>query len=169
MEAMEAILSRRSIRKYTDQPISDETIQELLAAAMSAPSAGNEQPWHFVVIKDRKILNEIPNLHPHSGMLKDAPVAIMVCGDLDLQKYEGYWVQDCSAATQNLLVAAQAKGLGGVWLGVYPIEDRVAGLRKMLGMPDNVVPFSLLSIGYPAEEKPPGDRYDASRVHSDQW
>ena len=169
MEAMEAILSRRSIRRYTDQPVSDETIKELLEAAMSAPSAGNEQPWHFVVIKDREILNAIPNLHPHSGMLKDAPVAILVCGDLDLQKYEGYWVQDCSAATQNLLVAVQAKGLGGVWLGVYPIEDRVVGIRKMLGMPDNVVPFALLSIGHPAEQKPPGDRYDASRVHNDQW
>lgn len=169
MEAMEAILSRRSIRRYTEQAVSDETIQELLAAAMSAPSAGNEQPWHFVVIKDRDILNEIPNLHPHSGMLKDAPVAILVCGDLDLQKYEGFWVQDCSAATQNLLVAAQAKGLGGVWLGVYPSEDLVVGLRKMLNMPDNVVPFSLISIGYPAEQKPPADRYDASRVHNDQW
>lgn len=169
MEAMEAILSRRSIRRYTEQAVSDETIQELLAAAMSAPSAGNEQPWHFVVIKDRDILNEIPNLHPHSGMLKEAPVAILVCGDLDLQKYEGFWVQDCSAATQNLLVAAQAKGLGGVWLGVYPSEDLVVGLRKMLDMPDNAVPFSLISIGYPAEQKPPADRYDESRVHHDRW
>ena len=136
---------------------------------MSAPSAGNEQPWHFVVIKEREILNEIPNLHPHSGMLRGAPAAILVCGDEELQKYQGYWVQDCSAATQNLLVAVQAKGLGGVWLGVYPIEERVTGIRKLLGIPGNVIPFSLISIGHPAEQKPPADRYDASRIHHDRW
>jgi nitroreductase len=169
MDAMNAILSRRSIRKYTNQPVSDEVMKELLEAAMSAPSAGNEQPWHFVVIDDRKILDEIPRYHPYSQMLKDAPVAVMVCGDETLQKYEGYWVQDCSAATENILIAAQAKGLGAVWLGVYPIEDRVAALRKLLGIPENVIPFSLISIGYPAEQKPRSDRYDDSRIHHNQW
>lgn len=169
MDAMEAILSRRSIRRYTTQPVSDETIEELLKAAMSAPSAGNEQPWHFVVIKERELLNEIPNFHQHANMLKEAPLAILVCGDKRLQKYEGYWVQDCSAATQNLLTAVQAKGLGAVWLGIYPIEERLIGLRKLLGIPEEVMPFSLLSIGYPAEQKPPAERYDASRVHRNQW
>ncbi len=169
MDAMNAILSRRSIRRYTDQPVSDETIKKLLEAAMSAPSAGNEQPWHFVVIREREILNEIPSFHSYSGMLRDAPVAILVCGDEEIQKYKGYWVQDCSAATQNILIAVQAKGLGGVWLGVYPVEERVAGLRKLLGIPENVIPFALISIGYPAEEKPPADRHDASRVHHDRW
>ena len=169
MDAMDAILSRRSIRRYTEQKVSDEMIKELLEAAMSAPSAGNEQPWHFIVIRDRQILNEIPNYHPYSQMLKQAPVAIMVCGDERLQKYEGYWVQDCSAATENILIAAQAKGLGGVWLGVYPVEDRVAGLRKLLGIPEEVITFSLVSIGYPAEQKPGSDRYDDSRVHHDRW
>jgi nitroreductase len=102
-------------------------------------------------------------------MLKEAPLAILICGDESLQKYKGYWVQDCSAATENLLIAANAKELGGVWLGVYPIEDRVIGIRKLLGMPDNVIPFALLSIGYPAEQKPPANRYDESRVHHDKW
>lgn len=169
MDAMEAILSRRSIRKYTDQSVSDEIVTELLEAAMSAPSAGNEQPWHFVVIKDREKLNAIPNFHPHSRMLEHAPVAILVCGDEQLQKYEGYWVQDCSAATQNLLVAVQAKGLGAVWLGIYPIAERVAGLQKLLGIPESVTPFALISIGYPVEEKPPAERYNAARIHHNQW
>lgn len=169
MDAMQAILSRRSIRRYIDKPVSDEVVEQLLKSAMSAPSAGNEQPWHFVVIRDRQILNEIPKIHPYSGMLKEAPLAILICGDESLQKYKGYWVQDCSAATENLLIAVNALGLGGVWLGVYPIEDRVVGIRKLLGMPESVIPFALISIGYPAEQKPPADRYDESRVHHDRW
>jgi len=169
MDAMEAILSRRSIRRYTDKQVSDEVVKELLEAAMSAPSAGNEQPWHFVIITDRQILNEIPKIHPYSGMLKEAPLAVLICGDESLQKYKVYWVQDCSAATENLLIAINAKGLGGVWLGVYPIEDRVKGIRKLLGMPENVIPFSLISVGYPAEQKPPANRYDESRVHHNKW
>jgi len=169
MEAMEAILTRRSIRRYTDKKVSDEIVKELLEAGMSAPSAGNEQPWHFVAITDHKILDEIPKIHPHSGMLKEAPLAILICGDESLQKYQGYWVQDCSAATENILIAANAIGLGGVWLGVYPIEDRVVGIRKLLGMPEKVIPFALLSIGYPAEQKPPANRYDESRVHYNIW
>ena len=169
MDAMDAILSRRSIRRYTDQSVSDETIKELLEAAMSAPSAGNEQPWHFLVIRERQILNEIPKYHQYSHMLKDAPVAIMVCGDERLNKYEGYWVQDCSAATENILIAAQAKGLGAVWLGVFPIEDRVIALRKLMNIPEEVTPVSIISIGYPAEEKPPSGRYDTSRIHNNRW
>lgn len=169
MDAMDAILSRRSIRKYTAQPVSDEVIQELLEAAMSAPSAGNEQPWHFIVITERQILNEIPKFHPYSQMLRDAPVAILVCGDERLQKYEGYWVQDCSAATENILIAAQAKGLGAVWLGVYPVKGRVIGLRNLLDIPEHVTPFALISIGYPAEQKPRSNRYDASRVRHNRW
>lgn len=169
MDAMQAILTRRSIRRYTKENVSDEIVKELLEAAMSSPSAGNEQPWHFVVIRDRKILDEIPNIHPYSGMLREAPLAILICGDESLQKYKGYWVQDCSAATENLLIAINAKGLGGVWLGVYPVEDRVIGIRKLLNMPDNIIPFSLISIGYPAEQKPPANRYDSSRIHYDRW
>jgi len=166
---MVAILSRRSIRSYTTQTVSDEVIKELLEAGMSAPSAGNEQPWHFVIIKNRHIMEHIMKIHPHSGMLKEAPLAILICGDESLQKYQGYWVQDCSAATENILIAVNAKGLGGVWLGVYPIDDRVNGIRKILGMPENVIPFALLSIGYPSEKKPPANRYNESRIHHDIW
>lgn len=166
---MEAILFRRSIRKYTSQPVSQEVIKELLQAAMSAPSAGNEQPWHFIVIDDRQILNEIPKYHPYSKMLKEAPVAILVAGDVNLEKYKGFWVQDCSAATQNILIAAQVKGLGAVWLGIYPLEDRVKAIRQLLGIPENVIPLSLVSIGYPAEQKPPANRFNPARIHYNRW
>lgn len=166
---MNAILARRSIRKYTEQPVSEEVIKEILEAAMSAPSAGNEQPWHFIVINDRKILAEIPKFHPYSQMLKDAPVAILVCGDEQLEKYKGFWVQDCSAATENILIAVQEKGLGAVWLGIYPEEDRVAGIRQLLNIPANIIPLSLIPIGYPGEEKPPANRYDPTRIHYNKW
>ena len=169
MDSLKAIFTRRSIRKYTNEPVPDPIIMELLAAAMAAPSAGNEQPWHFIVINDRQILNEIPKFHPYSQMLKEASVAILVCGDVMLEKYTGYWVQDCSAATENILIAVQAKRLGAVWLGIYPIAERVTGMRELLGLPEHVIPFSLVPIGYPAEDKPPADRFDEARVHYNKW
>lgn len=165
MDAMEAILSRRSIRKYTDEPVSDEDIEKLLRAAMSAPTAGNQQAWEFVVINDRKILEDIPKYHPFSQMLKHAPVAILVCADLERETKVGYWPQDSAAATQNILIAANAMGLGAVWLGIHPREERVKGVRKILCLPDNIVPVSLVSIGQPAEKLPPADRYDKGKVH----
>ncbi|MBA7622516.1 NADH dehydrogenase [subsurface metagenome] len=169
MEAMDAILSRRSIRRYTAESVPEKVIQELLEAAMSAPSANNEQPWHFIIINDRRILDEIPKYHPYSYMLKEAPLAIAVCGDLKLETMEGYWVQDCSAATENILIAAQAKGLGAVWLGIYPREERAAAIQKLLGLPEHIIPLCLISIGYPAEKKTRANRYDLSRTHHNQW
>lgn len=169
MEAMEAILSRRSIRRYTGEPVPEEVIRELLEAAMSAPSASNEQPWQFVIIDDRRILDEIPGFHPYAHMLKEASWAIAVCGDMNLETVRGFWVQDCSAATQNILIAANAKGLGAVWLGVYPHESRAKTVQKLLGLPEQVIPLCLISIGYPAEQKPPANRYSESRVHHNQW
>lgn len=169
MEALEAILTRRSIRKYTDEQVADEMITKLLEAGMAAPSAGNQQAWHFVVIKNRQILNEIPNVHPYSQMLKQASVAILVCGNVEDERHKGYWVQDCSAATQNILLAAHGLGLGAVWLGVYPRKDRVDGISDLLNMPKHIVPLSLISIGYPAEEKPKSNRYDENKITHDVW
>ena len=163
MDAIQAILTRRSIRKYTSKPVPREVMEELLRAAMSAPSAGNEQPWHFVVIDDRRILDEIPKL-------RKAPVAVLVCGDLSKDKFGlGFWILDCSASTMNLLLAAHAKGLGAVWQGIYPVQERVNGMRRLLGIPEHVVPLSLISIGYPAEKKPPSNRYDTSKIHHNHW
>ena len=168
MDAMEAILSRRSIRRYTDKPVPEELIKQLLVAAMSAPSANNQQPWQFVIIDDRRILDEIPRFHPYSHMLREASWAIAVCGDNDLA-LSGYWVQDCSAATQNILLAAHALGLGAVWLGVHPNEKREKEVQKLLGLPEHVKPLCLISIGYPAEKKSPSNRYNESRVHHNRW
>jgi nitroreductase len=169
MDAIEAILTRRSVRKYTDEPVSEADIKMMLEAAMSAPSANNRQPWAFVVIDERSILDQIPDVHPYSRMLKQAPLAILVCGVPGREKHPGFWVQDCSAATQNLLLAARALGLGAVWLGVHPREERVQGIRGLLSIPDEIVPLALLSIGHPAVEQKRADRYDQARVHRNGW
>lgn len=169
MDAIEAILSRRSIRKYNDKKVTDEVIKKLLKVGMSAPSAGNEQPWHFIIINDPEILSNIPTFHNHAQMLKEAALAILICGDINLEKHEGMWVQDCSAATENILIAIQAEGLGAVWLGVHPREQRINGLRSLLKIPSNVIPFSLISVGYPAEKKPKSNRFNESRIHYNKW
>ena len=166
---MQAILGRRSVRKYTGEKVSAELVRELLQAAMAAPSAGNEQPWHFVVIDEREVLDAIPKFHPYAHMLKEASLAIAVCGDLQLEKYGGFWVQDCAAATENMLIAANALGLGAVWLAIHPMEDRVAGLRKLLSLPEHVVPLCVVSIGYPKEEKKPANRYNEQRIRRNRW
>ena len=167
---MKALFERRSIRTYTQQQVPEDTVREIINAGMCAPSAGNEQPWHFVVINERRILDEIPTFHKHAGMIRKAPVAILVCGDLQKEVHQGFWVQDCSAATENILIAISHNGLGGVWVGVYPREDRVDGMRKLLGLPEHVVPFALIPLGYSATEKNrPVDRFDPSRIHYNKW
>jgi nitroreductase len=160
MDALKAMLTRRSIRKYTGEPVPDDTLNALLEAAMSAPSAGNQQPWHFVIITRNDLLEKVPGINPH---------AAMVCAEPALEKHKGYWVQDCSAATQNILTAAHAMGFGAVWTGVYPNEERVQGFRGLLGLPKGIIPLSLVVVGRPAESKPPSKRYTPSRVHKNGW
>lgn len=170
MNALQALVSRRSIRKFTSEPVSEQEVKDILEAAMSAPSAGNQQPWHFIVINDRKLLDRVPEFHPHSLMCIEASLAILVCGDPSLEKHEGYWVQDCAAATENLLLSIHALGLGGVWVGIYPREERVKGFRRLLNIPEQIIPFSLIPIGHPAEKKPVRpDRYNESRIHRNSW
>ncbi len=169
MDAMDAILSRRSIRRYTGEPLPEGAVRDILAAAMSAPSAGDERPWQFVVVTDRAVLAEVPRFHPHARMVPDAGAAILVCGDPALEKHPGFWVQDCSAATQNILLAAFSMGLGAVWVGIYPLEDRVAAARSLFGLPGRVVPLALVPLGVPAVRKAREDRFDAGRVHFDRW
>jgi nitroreductase len=165
-DIIKAIFSRRSIRKYTTEPVSEADIQTLLEAAMAAPSASNIKPWHFVVVTERETLNALADAHPHGKMLAQATLCIAVCGDPDLSRY---WEQDCSAATENLLVAVTALGLGAVWLGVHPRDDRKGFTRRILGIPENIVPLNLISIGYSAEEKEPRTQYDEVRVHRGGW
>jgi nitroreductase len=169
MDAIEAILTRRSIRQYTNQAVPEGTVNQLLKAAMYAPSASNRRSWHFVVITDRRKLDTVPTFHPYSAMVKQAPLAILVCGDERLEERTAYCLQNCSAAAQNILLAAHALGLGAVWLGVYPNKERVEGMRRLVGVPDHVIPMALIVIGYPAEKPISPDRYDPTRVHYNHW
>ena len=166
-EFVKTIFARRSIRNYTEQPVSEGNLKTLLEAAMAAPSASNRKPWHFVVVNERETLDRLADAHSYGKMLHDAPLCISVCGDTNVS--ERFWVQDCSAATENLLLAATALGLGAVWLGVFPRQERVSAIRKLLGLPAHIMPLCLVSIGYPAEQKPRANRYDSSRIHHNRW
>lgn len=165
-ELIQTIFARRSIRKYTAEPVSEKDIKTLLEAAMAAPSASNIKPYHFIVVTDREGLDALADVHPHGKMLYEATLCVAVCGVPDESRY---WVQDCSAATENLLLAATALGLGAVWLGVYPKPDRVAPVSEVLGIPESVVPLNLISIGHPAEEKESRTQYNEERVHRGRW
>ena len=169
-DVLDFIQKRRSIRKY--QPgadVSDDQVYVLLRAAMAAPSASNQQPWDFVVIRDRALLDRAMEVHPYASMLSTASLAILVCGDLKRAHHGGMWIQDCSAATQNILLAAANMGLGTCWCGVHPRPERVEGLRAICGVPEDVVPFALIAVGVPAEEKPPADYHDPEHIHSETW
>lgn len=169
MDALEAIFTRRSIRSFTPQTVPPETLETLLKAAMYAPSAGNGQPWHFVVLDERAVLDEIPTFHPYAAMLHEAPLAIVVCGDESLQKYPDRWPQDCSAATQNILLAAHALGLGAVWLGMFPNAEREGKLGALLKLPAGVHPLSIVAVGYPNQQRHQPERYKPERIHHNQW
>lgn len=166
---IDAILKRRSIRRYSGDPVNKSDIKLLLKAAMYAPSARNQQPWHFIVIHDRALLERISAIHPYAGMLPGAELAILVCGDEEMELSSGYWPVDCAAATQNILLAAHSLGLGAVWLGVYPRKERQEGIGKLFSLPSHVHPFALISLGQPAEEKKFPERFKEERIHHNSW
>lgn len=169
MDTLEAIHSRRSVRRYQDKPVPEELVRKLLAAGMSAPSARDAQEWKFVVIDDKAMLTEIGDINPNAKMAQHAPMAILVCADLSLEKSVGYWVVDCAATVENILLAAHALGLGAVWTGVYPRQERMDGLKKLVGLPETVMAHSLIVLGYPAEQPAPQDRYRSDRVRRNHW
>ena len=169
MDALDAILSRRSIRTYTAEPVSDQHIENLLRAGMAAPSAGNQQVWEFVIVDERRLLDAIPTVHPYAQMCAQAPLCIIVCADPSREKYAGFWVQDCSAATQNILVAAHALGLGAVWLGIAAGGDRAQQLADLLQLPDGIEPLAMIALGHPAETVEPEDRFDPLKTHHNGW
>ena len=170
MDVFEAIPTRRSIRKYTDEPVSDEDLQRILAAAMAAPTARNTQCWRFVAINDRALLEAIPAVHPYAGMAARAPLAVLVCADARVAfQPDGYWVEDASAAIQNMLLAARALNLGTVWCGVHPVPERVAGMRKLFRLPEEIRPLGLVVIGHPAQPFSREDRYDPEKIHYNGW
>jgi nitroreductase len=169
MDAIECLITRRSVRDFSEKEVADKEIMEILKCAMFAPSAGNQRPWHFVVIKDTETMNKITEFHPHSQMLKTAKAAIAVVADTTIEKHQGYWVQDCSAAVQNILLSAHALGLGSVWLGIYPREERMKGLSALLNLPEKTIPFAVVAIGYPAKNIDQPDRFDRNRIHFEKW
>lgn len=167
---LEIFNTRRSIRQWKNEPVADEEIRRILEAGMNAPSAGNEQPWDFIVITDKDLLQKASSINPYGGFVKNAPAAILVCGDTRLERFQGYWPQDCSAASENILLAAHALGLGAVWTSVYPMEDRMRGFCRLFNLEPQVIPFSLIPLGYPlAAPKESKSRFDASRIHANKW
>ena len=167
MNTIETIAARRSIRKFTEETVADKDIKQLLEAGMNAPSARNSQPWHFIVIRDRKTINNIIEICPNGALLKTAPAAVLVLGDTD--KTDDYFIIDCSAAIQNILLSACEHGLGACWIGVYPRRPRIDGLKKLFSLPENIVPHSLIALGHPSESKAPNSNYREALVHHEKW
>ncbi|MDR1856658.1 MAG: nitroreductase family protein [Desulfovibrio sp.] len=169
MDLFEALFTRRSIRKFTSEPVSDADLDKILKAAMLAPSAHNCQTWRFIVVRDAAVKAEIAKRHPYAKMAEQAPVVIVVCGDTTAEKNAGFWVQDCSAAMENLLLAARGLNIGTVWCGLHPIEDRAAIVRELLGIPGHIMPLGLAVLGHTDQPFFEADRYVASKVHYDKW
>lgn len=167
-ERLKILFARRSIRDFTGEPISAADLRSLLEAGMAAPSGSNRQPWHFVVVTDHATLNALADAHPYAQALRKAAVGIAVCGDPEISKW---WVQDCSAATENILIAAAGLGLGGVWHGSHGAPERETAIRQVLGIPEQIGVLSLLAIGHPAPgaEKEPRTQYNLEKIHTGKW
>lgn len=174
MEALEAILTRRSIRKYTDEPVSQQEEEIILKAAMNAQNGNDRRGWAFVVVRNADSINTLSDcVRPNGEPLRHTPMAIVVCGDLDLalDNWKEYWVQDCSGAATNLLLAAHSIGLGAVWYGVYPQEHKVRAIQEHLSLPEHIVPLCVIGLGHPAETKADlsDERYELHKIHHEHW
>jgi nitroreductase len=169
MELFDAIHTRRSIRRYSSQKIDPEIVNKILQAGMYAPSAVNKQPWHFIVFESIDTKQKIVDIHKNAAMLLGADKAILICFDEDLQHDQGYGPVDCSAATQNILLAAHASGLGACWVGIYPRHNRIEALHSIFNLPKNVIPFAVVSLGYPAETISASMRFRPDRIHFEKW
>jgi len=169
MDVIEALFTRRSIRKFTPEPVSEQDLETVLKAAMCAPSAHNKQPWHFVVVRDKAQREAIAQLHPYAKMAAEAPVVIVVCANPDEAKEPGFWQQDCAAALENILIAARGLSLGTVWCGMYPIMDRVEPIRELLQVPAKINMLGLVVMGHPAQPFAEVDRFNKEKIHLNRW
>ncbi len=169
MDVLEAIFTRRSIRKYTGQPVDEADLRAILRAGCYAPSANNRQPWHFIVIRDCQALEAIAAEHPFAKMLPQAGCCIVVCGDQEKQEQTGYLIQDCSAAMQNMLLAAHGLGLGAVWCGLYPVAQRSEFISRLCRLPPHVLPVGLMALGHKAEQPQAEERFDPAKIHYEKW
>jgi len=168
METIKAIMSRRSIRTWTNEPVTEGERKIILEAAMNAPSAADARPWHFVTMDDPAIIRQFTDMGG-TEMLAESTFMVMVCGDPSKEVYPGFWPQDCSCAAQNMQLAAHDIGIGCVWIAIYPLEERVETCRRILGVPEAVTPFALLAMGVPNEVLPPEYRYDGEPLHRNGW
>ena len=169
---MENILNRVSVREFLPQNVSEADLLQLLRSAMSAPSAGNMQPWEFIVVHNKESRLKFAQRLPYAAMAAAAPVVIVVCGNMRrLLSGEGasFWVQDTAAASENLLLSAHALGLGAVWVGIYPLRDRILTVRNVLKLPEYIVPLNIIPLGYPAVQNPPKQKYDMAKIHRECW
>ena len=169
MEAIEALMTRHSAREFSSKPVSKKDIEEILKAAMQAPSARDSRPWHFIAIQERKMLDKLPEGLPYAQMCKTAQAAILVCAKLDEEKSPGYWPQDCSNAAMSILLAAHAKGLGAVWTAIYNKEDRLKFAKEVFSLPENVMPLCLIPLGYAAKKESPKNKFDEKKMHWEKW
>lgn len=168
--SLDLLFIRRSIRKFTDEKVPEDLIKVILSAGMAAPSAGNEQPWEFIVVDDKEKMIKVTGVHPFAAMLKSASHAIITCANPVKFKYPvEYWIQDCSAATQNMLLAIAGLGLGACWLGTFPAIERIEGVRKIFGIPEEIIPVTMIALGYPAEERSPKKGYFEEMVHWNKY
>ncbi len=167
---IDCIMTRASVRSYTSEPVSDSIVNKILRAGMAAPTAANQQPWHFVVVNEQSLKDSITNAFEYTKMVKGCAFAVVVCGDMD-NLFEGdipdggFWVEDCSAASENMLLAAHALGLGGVWCGIYPLKDREERLRTILNLPANLTPLNVMAFGYPSQPAAPKDKWAPAKIH----
>jgi nitroreductase len=169
MDILEAMNTRRSIRVYKEATVPKDKLDLILQAAMSAPSAYNQQIGHFIVIQEPLLLQKIAQISPKAYMCAKAPMGILVCGDLAAAEAPSYWVQDCSAITENLLIAVHALEMGAVWTAVYPLEEVMGGFRHLLAIPSHIIPFSFVILGFPAESKEEEFRFQKERIHENGW
>ena len=169
--ALDFIFNRRSVRQYTDREIPAELFRDLFEAAMAAPSAVAKDPWHFLLIRKRETLDSMVKILPNGQMLHQAPAAVVVCGDISRahRNEVSYMLQDLSAAVENILLAATALGLGSCWLGIHPRQDRLQGIRDLFNLPAEIIPMCAIALGWPAEKPEPRTRYNADRVHFENW
>jgi nitroreductase len=169
MDTFKAILNRRSVREYTQKEVSPEDIKKILEAGMAAPSAGNQQPWEFMIITEVHLLKQIAYIHPYAKMTHDVTVAILVCGNTKVEKHKDHWQQDCAASTENMLLAITALELGGVWCGIYPHEDRVEKFQDLFLLPKHIIPFAVIPIGHTTEKSFKIDRFNKAKIHYNEW
>lgn len=171
-DALTVIHSRKSVREYTGESATKDQLMILLKAGMAAPTAIDKRPWVFVVVTDKNMLSKLAEGLPYSKMIVSAGSAIVVCGDLT-KTMEGeakeFWIQDCSAASENILLAAEAIGLGAVWTGMYPIAKNVEFAQKTLGIPENVIPLNIIAVGHPVGTEKPKDKFDPANIHWEKW